>query len=935
MFWHEYAKIPRHTSQNAITEGDFKCILTRNCEGTEQLREVTDKTVRKQCKYEEEHTVKKYGVNELRQMFLDFFESKGHLVMNSFSLVPQNDNSLLLINAGMAPLKPYFTGAEIPPRTRVATCQKCIRTGDIENVGKTARHGTFFEMLGNFSFGDYFKHEAIAWSWEFLTKVVGLDENRLYPSVYEEDDEAFDIWNKEIGVPADRIFRFGKEDNFWEHGAGPCGPCSEIYYDRGEKYGCGKPGCTVGCDCDRYMEVWNNVFTQFENDGEGHYETLKQKNIDTGMGLERLAVVVQDVDSIFDVDTLCALRNKVCEVAGKTYGVHHDDDVSIRLITDHMRSATFLISDGVMPTNEGRGYVLRRLIRRAARHGRLLGIEGPFLEKLSETVIEGSKDGYPELEEKKTFILNVLHNEESQFNKTIDQGLKILADLEAEMKEAGKSVLGGSDAFRLYDTYGFPIDLTKEILEEKGYTIDEDGFKEEMEVQRKRARESRAVSNYMGADATVYDEIDRNITTEFDGYDKLEAASKVTVLTTETEIVDSLMEGQKGTIFVEKTPFYATMGGQEGDTGVISTANGVFRVEDTIKLRGGKYGHVGVMESGMIANGDEVTLKVDEQERKDTCKNHSATHLLQKALKTVLGAHVEQKGSLVNPTRLRFDFAHFQAMTAEEIAEVEALVNKEIQAALPVTTQVMGIEEAKKTGAMALFGEKYGDEVRVVSMGDFSVELCGGTHVANTANITLFKIVSEAGVAAGVRRIEALTGNNVIEYYRQMEENLHTIAKTLKTSPAEIPEKIAHLQKEVKELQSENESLKSKMAQDSLGNVMDQVVEVKGVKVLAAAVDGVDMNGLRDLGDQLKEKLGEGVVVLASAKDGKVSLLAMATQGAMDKGAHAGNLIKAAAAIVGGGGGGRPNMAQAGGKNPDKIPEAIAKIAELVEGQLK
>ena len=886
-------------------------------------------------KYEEEHTVKKYGVNELRQMFLDFFESKGHLVMNSFSLVPQNDNSLLLINAGMAPLKPYFTGAEIPPRTRVATCQKCIRTGDIENVGKTARHGTFFEMLGNFSFGDYFKHEAIAWSWEFLTKVVGLDENRLYPSVYEEDDEAFDIWNKEIGVPADRIFRFGKEDNFWEHGAGPCGPCSEIYYDRGEKYGCGKPGCTVGCDCDRYMEVWNNVFTQFENDGEGHYETLKQKNIDTGMGLERLAVVVQDVDSIFDVDTLCALRNKVCEVAGKTYGVHHDDDVSIRLITDHMRSATFLISDGVMPTNEGRGYVLRRLIRRAARHGRLLGIEGPFLEKLSETVIEGSKDGYPELEEKKTFILNVLHNEESQFNKTIDQGLKILADLEAEMKEAGKSVLGGSDAFRLYDTYGFPIDLTKEILEEKGYTIDEDGFKEEMEVQRKRARESRAVSNYMGADATVYDEIDRNITTEFHGYDKLEATSKVTVLTTETEIVDSLMEGQKGTIFVEKTPFYATMGGQEGDTGVITTANGVFRVEDTIKLRGGKYGHVGVMESGMISNGDEVTLKVDEQERKDTCKNHSATHLLQKALKTVLGAHVEQKGSLVNPTRLRFDFAHFQAMTPEEIAETEALVNKEIQAALPVTTRIMGIEEAKKTGAMALFGEKYGDEVRVVSMGDFSVELCGGTHVANTANITLFKIVSEAGVAAGVRRIEALTGNNVIEYYRQMEENLHTIAKTLKTSPAEITEKITHLQKEVKELQSENESLKSKMAQDSLGNVMDQVVEVKGVKVLASAVDGVDMNGLRDLGDQLKEKLGEGVVVLASAKDGKVSLLAMATQGAMDKGAHAGNLIKAAAAIVGGGGGGRPNMAQAGGKNPDKIPEAIAKVAELVEGQLK
>lgn len=868
-------------------------------------------------------------------MFLDFFESKGHLVMNSFSLVPQNDKSLLLINAGMAPLKPYFTGAEIPPRTRVATCQKCIRTGDIENVGKTARHGTFFEMLGNFSFGDYFKHEAIPWSWEFLTQVVGLDPNRLYPSVYQDDDEAFDIWNKEVGIPADRIFRFGKEDNFWEHGAGPCGPCSEIYYDRGEKYGCGKPGCTVGCDCDRYIEVWNNVFTQFENDGEGHYETLKQKNIDTGMGLERLAVVVQDVDSIFDVDTICALRNKVCEVAGKVYGENHDADVSIRLITDHMRSATFLISDGVMPTNEGRGYVLRRLIRRAARHGRLLGIQGQFLAKLSATVIEGSKDGYPELEEKKDFILNVLTNEESQFNKTIDQGLKILNDMENEMKAAGKNTLSGSDAFKLYDTYGFPMDLTKEILEEKGYTIDEEGFKAEMDAQRKRARESREVTNYMGADATVYDQIDTSVTTEFCGYDKMEDTSTVTVLTTENEIVSSLMEGQKGTIFVEKTPFYATMGGQEGDKGVISTANGVFRVEDTIKLRGGKYGHVGTMESGMIAVGDTVKLEVCCCGREDTCKNHSATHLLQKALKTVLGSHVEQKGSLVTPTRLRFDFAHFQPMTADEIAKVEELVNKEIQAGLEVKTEVMSIEDAKKTGAMALFGEKYGDEVRVVSMGDFSMELCGGTHVANTSAITLFKIVSEAGVAAGVRRIEALTGNNVLEYYKEMENQLHSIAKALKTSPAEILDKIAHLQKEVKELHSENESLKSKMAQESLGDVMSQVVEVKGVKVLASSVPEVDMNGLRDLGDQLKEKLGEGVVVLASAKDGKVSLLAMVTPAAMAQGAHAGNLIKAAAAIVGGGGGGRPNMAQAGGKKPECIPEAIAKIPEIVEGQLR
>ena len=879
--------------------------------------------------------MKKYGVNELRKMYLDFFESKGHLVMKSFSLVPQNDKSLLLINAGMAPLKPYFTGAEIPPRRRVATCQKCIRTGDIENVGKTARHGTFFEMLGNFSFGDYFKHEAINWSWEFLTEVVGLDPERLYPSVYVDDDEAFDIWNKEVGIAPERIFRFGKEDNFWEHGAGPCGPCSEIYYDRGEKYGCGKPDCTVGCDCDRYMEIWNNVFTQFENDGNGNYTTLKNKNIDTGMGLERLASVVQDVDSIFDVDTVCALRNHVCQMAGKVYQENYKDDVSIRLITDHIRSATFMISDGIMPTNEGRGYVLRRLIRRAARHGRLLGINGKFLADLSATVIEGSKDGYPELEEKKEFIFNVLNNEEAQFNKTIDQGLRILNDLEEEMKAKGEKTLGGADAFKLYDTYGFPMDLTKEILEEKGYEIDEAGFQEEMDAQRKRARESREVTNYMGADATVYDQIDVSVTTEFTGYTSLKDESEITVLASETELVDSLVEGQKGTVFTAKTPFYATMGGQEGDTGVIYTENGKFQVEDTIKLRGGKYGHVGYMISGMLSKGDKVTLEVAEQERLDTCKNHSATHLLQKALKTVLGSHVEQKGSLVTPTRLRFDFAHFQAMTAEEIAKVEEIVNKEIQAALPVETKVMPIEEAKKTGAMALFGEKYGEEVRVVSMGDFSVELCGGTHVANTSSIALFKIVSEAGVAAGVRRIEALTGNNVLAYYKEMEEKMAEAARALKTTPAEMLEKIAHLQKEVKDLQSENESLKSKMAQNSLGDVMSKVTEVKGVKVLATAVDGVDMNGLRDLGDQLKEKLGEGVVVLASAKDGKVSLLAMATDGAMKKGAHAGNLIKAAAAIVGGGGGGRPNMAQAGGKNPDAIPEAIAKIPELVEGQIK
>ena len=879
--------------------------------------------------------MKKYGVNELRKMFLDFMESKGHLVMKSFPLVPQGDKSVLLINAGMTPLKPYFTGAEKPPRTRVSTCQKCIRTGDIENVGKTARHGTFFEMLGNFSFGDYFKREALNWSWEFLTQVVGLDPDRLYPSVYVDDDEAFQIWNKEIGIPAERIFKFGKEDNFWEHGAGPCGPCSEIYYDRGEKYGCGKPGCTVGCDCDRYMEVWNDVFTQFENDGNGNYTELKQKNIDTGMGLERLAVVVQDVDSIFDVDTICSLRNLVSKISGKEYGVKHEYDVSIRLITDHIRSATFMISDGIMPTNEGRGYVLRRLIRRAARHGRLLGIEGAFLSKLSEEVINGSKDGYPELEEKKDFIFRVLTNEENQFNKTIDQGLRILGDMEEDMNQAGEKTLSGANAFKLYDTYGFPLDLTKEILEEKGYQVDEDGFKAAMDEQRKKARDAREVTNYMGADATVYDQIDTSVTTEFVGYDHLTFDSKVTVLTTETEVVSSLMEGQKGTVFVEQTPFYATMGGQVGDTGVIQTANGRFVVEDTIKLRGGKFGHVGYMESGMISEGETVSLIVDSQARKDTEKNHSATHLLQKALKAVLGAHVEQKGSLVTPDRLRFDFAHFQAMTSEELSKVEDLVNEKIQASLPVNTNVMDIEEAKKSGAMALFGEKYAQKVRVVSMGDFSKELCGGTHVANTGEIMLFKIVSEAGIAAGVRRIEALTGKGVIEYYKKQEEMLQEAAKALKTNPSQVVEKIQHLQSELKAVSSENESLKSKLAQGALGDVMDQVVEVKGIRLLAAKVEGVDMNGLRDLGDQLKEKLGEGVVVLAAVNDGKVNVLAMATDAAQKAGAHAGNLVKAVAAIVGGGGGGRPNMAQAGGRNPEKADEAIAAAAGILEGQLK
>ena len=884
---------------------------------------------------------KSLGVNELRRMYLEFFESKDHLAMKSFSLVPHNDNSLLLINAGMAPLKPYFTGQEIPPRNRVTTCQKCVRTGDIDNVGKTARHLTFFEMLGNFSFGDYFKEEAIEWSWEFLTKNLGLEEDRLYPSIYGEDEEAFEIWNKKIGVAADRITRFYRDpetgacDNFWEHGAGPCGPCSEIYYDRGEKYGCGSPDCKVGCECDRFMEVWNNVFTQFEGDGKGNYVELAQKNIDTGMGLERLATVMQDVDSVFDIDTMKAIRDKICEMSGKTYQTNENDDISIRLITDHIRSSTFLVSDGVMPSNEGRGYVLRRLIRRAARHGRMLGIDGTFLARLSETVINESKDGYQELEDKKAFIFKVLTQEEEQFNKTIDQGLAILGKMMEETKAAGQTVLSGENTFKLYDTYGFPVDLTSEILAEDGFTYDEAGFKACMEEQRTKARNARKVTNYMGADATVYEELDPSITSEFVGYDRLTHTSKVSALTTETAVVEALAEGDNGTIIVAETPFYATMGGQQGDKGIIRTANGEFKVVDTVKLLGGKVGHIGQMVSGMISNGEEVELVVDKELRAKTCRNHSATHLLQKALREVLGSHVEQAGSYQDGDRTRFDFSHFSAMTAEEIAKVEAIVNEQIALGTPVVTEVMTADEAKNSGAMALFGEKYGESVRVVSMGDFSKELCGGTHVANTAEITAFKIISESGVAAGVRRIEALTGSNVFAYYKEMEEKLNAAAKVVKSTPANLIDRLESLMAEVKALSSENESLKSKAAKDALGDVMDQVKEVKGVKVLATSVDGVDMNGLRDLGDQLKEKLGEGVVVIASSCDGKVNLIAMATDEAQKAGAHAGNLIKAIAGKVGGGGGGRPNMAQAGGKNPAGIPDAIAEVAVALEGMLK
>ncbi len=878
--------------------------------------------------------MRSYGVNELRKMFLDYFESKDHLVVPSYSLVPHNDNSLLLINAGMAPLKPYFTGAEIPPRTRMASCQKCIRTGDIDNVGHTSRHGTFFEMLGNFSFGDYFKKEAIEWTWEFLTDIVGLDPDRLYPSVYLEDDEAFGIWRDVIGIPEERIYKFGKEDNFWEHGAGPCGPCSEVYFDRGEEYGCGKEDCAPGCDCDRFMEVWNDVFTQFEGDGNGNYTPLAKKNIDTGMGLERLAVASQGVPSMFDVDTIRDLREEVCRIANKKYQEKQEDDVSIRVITDHIRSATFMISDGIVPSNEGRGYVLRRLIRRAARHGRLLGIKEDFLADLSRKVAETSCDGYPELKEKEVFILEVLAKEEEQFNRTIDQGLRILGDLEEQMKSDGTKVLDGKEAFRLYDTFGFPLDLTREILAEKGYSVDEKVFEECMKEQKKRAHDAHKESNYMGAEATVYDELPSDLTTEFTGYTNLKDSGRIEALTTESEVVDALTEGQNGTIVLDRTPFYATMGGQVGDTGTIRTKEGSFLVEETIPLRGGREGHIGRVTEGMLKIRDEAELAVDEEKRHATEKNHSATHLLQKALKIVLGDHVEQKGSYVSPDRLRFDFVHFKAMTPEEIAKVEEIVNREIRCRLEVGTKIMSLEDAKKTGAMALFGEKYGDEVRVVSMGDFSVELCGGTHVTNTSDITLFKIISENGIASGVRRIEALTGDTVLAHYQTIEEELNKVAAALKSTPMEAAEKAASLNKQVRELSSEIESLKTKAANESLGDAGSESETVNGIAVLCKKVSGVDMNGLRTLSDQLKIDLGDCVLVLASDVDGKVALLVASSEAAIEKGISSGNLIRELAPLIGGKGGGKPAMAQAGGSDPAGIDALLEKAKEVIKGIL-
>jgi alanyl-tRNA synthetase len=875
------------------------------------------------------------GVNELRRLFLDYFERNGHLKMKSFSLVPHNDDSLLLINSGMAPLKPYFTGQEIPPRRRVTTCQKCIRTGDIENVGKTARHGTFFEMLGNFSFGDYFKHEAIPYAWNFLTQEVGLDPERLYPSVYVDDDESYNIWLNEMHIPAERIFKFGKEDNFWEHGEGPCGPCSEIYYDRGEKYGCGKPTCTVGCDCDRYVEVWNVVFSQFDNDGHGNYTELIQKNIDTGMGLERLAMVVQDEESIYTVDTNRALLEDVCKLAGINYHDDHDKDISLRIITDHTKSCTFMISDGIMPSNEGRGYVLRRLIRRAVRHGRKLGITHNFMTSMAKNVIENNKDGYPELHEKEAMILKVLNEEEEKFNKTIDAGMNILNEMAASAKAENKKEFAGADAFKLYDTYGFPYDLTEEILTEMGMTVDKAAFDACMQEQKEKARKARKHSNYMGADATVYDEIDPHITSEFTGYDKLKDNSSITVLTTEDELSEALTDGQRGTIIVDKTPFYGTMGGQFGDGGVIRNDSGEFEVEETIHLKGGRIGHVGRMTRGMLKLGDGVELLVDGSRRRATARNHSATHLLQKALRNVLGDHVEQAGSYVDKDRLRFDFTHFQAMTPEEIKTVEDMVNREINEDLKVVTDIMSLEEAKKTGAMALFGEKYGEKVRVVRMGDFSTELCGGTHVSETGDIKAFKIISESGIAAGVRRIEALTAEGLLAYYKDEENMLSEAAKAAKAKPSELVSKIDSMLDEIKKLKAENEKLKAKEAKGALSDVESTAVDVNGIKVLCGKVEAEDANVLRTMGDSLKDKFKDAVIVLASVNDGKVSLMATATDSAVKRGAMAGNIIKEAAPLAGGKGGGRPNMAQAGGTDPEGVEKALEKALEIIRSQIK
>ncbi len=877
--------------------------------------------------------MKAFGLNELREMFLSFFESKGHLRLPSFSLVPQNDPSLLLINSGMAPLKPYFTGEQEPPRRRVCTCQKCVRTGDIDNIGKTARHGTFFEMLGNFSFGDYFKHEAIAWCWEFLTSPdwVGIDPDRLYPSVFEDDDEAFAIWRDEIGIPPERIFRFGREDNFWEHGTGACGPCSEVYYDRGEKYGCGRPDCTVGCDCDRYIEVWNNVFSQFNSDGQGHYTELAHKNIDTGMGLERLACVCQDVPSLFDVDTVMNITHKVSELTGAHYGESQKADVSLRVITDHIRSATFLIGDGVLPSNEGRGYVLRRLLRRAARHGKLLGVNEPFLYKVCETVIHENRTAYPDLVDKQSFITRVIKTEEESFARTIDGGMKILSELMDGLKAKGETVLSGEDTFRLYDTYGFPLDLTEDILSDAGMTADTEGFDKLMTEQRERARAARGdISGWAGLDLGL-----DNVPTEFTGYGTLSDTGTVEALIAAGELSGELGEGTEGSVVLDKTPFYAEMGGQVADHGVITGEGGAeFTVTDVQKTKGGKYLHTGTMTRGSFHLGENVQAVVDAERRTAIMRAHSATHLLHAALRRVLGDHVHQAGSLVEPDRLRFDFTHFSAMTGEELLEVARIVNHEILAGDGVSTEVMDLEAARARGAQALFGEKYGESVRVVTMGGFSSELCGGTHVDNTAKVGPFRIESEFSVASGVRRIEAVTG---LEFFRENEENnrkLLAMADMLKTSPNEVVEKARAALDNLREMRRRVDALQDKIRSGEIENFITSGHAVGSLKVVTVTIPETGGEDMRRMGDFLREREPGIVAVLASVKDGKITFLAVCGKDAVAAGVKAGDIIRQVTALTGGKGGGKPDSAMGGGHDLLMLDNALAMVDNFVAMKL-
>ena len=871
---------------------------------------------------------KAYGVNELREMFLSFFESKDHLRLPSFSLIPQNDQSLLLINSGMAPMKPYFKGEVEPPRRRVCTCQKCIRTGDIENIGKTARHGTYFEMLGNFSFGDYFKHEAIAWSWEFLTKVVGLEEDRLYPSIYENDEEAFEIWNKEIGIPAENIFRFGKADNFWEHGSGPCGPCSEIYYDRGEKYGCGKDTCTVGCDCDRYMEVWNNVFSQFDNDGNGNYTELVQKNIDTGMGLERLAVVCQDVNSLFDVDTVMNITNHVTAITGASYGQSSKTDVSLRVITDHIRASTFMIADGVQPTNEGRGYVLRRLLRRAARHGKLLGVNRPFLYEVVETVIQENENHYSYLRERAAHIIRVVKNEEENFARTIDTGMRIFGEKLAAHKASGETVFSGADAFLLADTYGFPIDLTVEMLEDEGMTVGMDKFTACREEQRVRAREARKALGDLG-----WAGIDLGLDTtptRFVGYDVNNCDAKVLAVCVGEEVTGSITGGEKGIIVLDKTPFYAEMGGQAADHGVILVGESRFCVTDVQKDKGGKYLHSGEMVRGMIKTDDVVCASIDVERRKAIMRAHSATHLLQKALKTVLGDHVHQAGSLVEPDRLRFDFSHYSAVTSEELAKIDAVVQTAILEGYGVDVREMPIDQAKEMGAMALFSEKYGDTVRVVNMGGYSIELCGGTHLDNTAKVGPFRIESEGSVASGVRRIEAITGKACLEEMELARQRVYDACAILKTKPSELAAKLEGQVEEIKALKKTIESFKARETAGEADRFLFGARTVGGFHVITANVPDGDAGKLRQMGDTLRDKDASVVAVLSGVKDGKITFLAVCGKDAVVKGIKAGDLVKLVCTACGGSGGGKPDSAMGGGKEINKIDDALAMVDDFV-----